>query len=425
MRVENLIKLLDAERVKIESNPKTKASKATLKYVCYMGLSDEDMVNYAIPTILAMEKAGQCSKEEIKRAIGEHPNISLLPLPVRHAVDGSVKLRRMDSLSRLLSLDTKYTPCVAVTFYNGELIASSNTPNPKETMTDGELAECFARKMGIIQDFLNSLIKDAQVGSQPNIKKIQFSTRARLLAVEAVTKIIAEANGGVGDVVPTTPTSRHQERHHTISHLQNALLKLGQHCILGVLTNGAQGYSLEDIKTLLNPEITVVTPETSVLEGQQLHAEQAILYYLRTYTDLNNTLTTGVPIGISKLCCQACHHVLSKDDKTTHRGTHGMKFPSVYDIDTEELYQGTNTKLGADLCPEDSDSDCEDISGEKNSFDDDFEDDDVVPTLDELLETPKYEIAAKSKFMLFKACKAEEGNVKTASSVITPPTISV
>jgi hypothetical protein len=401
MRIEALLQLLETERLRIKSNAKTKVSKTTLNSIIYMGLSDEDIIKYAVPTIISMEREGKCSKEDLKTAIQKHPDIKLLPDPVRHAVNDSIELRRMDSLSRLLSLDTKYTPCVAVTFYKGELIASSNAPNPKEQMTDDALADCFARKMEIIQEFVTNLVKDTPVGSQPDITKIQFSARARLLATAAVIKIIKESNGGVGEVIPTTRSNRHEHRQNTVAHLQNALLKLGQHCLLGVLTEGKKGFKLEEIDTLLNESMTIITPNTDLLKGKQLHAEQSILYYLNEYTDFSSTPSAKVHLGISKLCCQACHAVLNREDKSTHRGTHGMKFPSVYDIGTQDLYQGFNTKLGADLCPEDSDSDCDNFSDSEESIEDE------IPTVEELLNTPENEIATQSRFKLFKPCKSE------------------
>lgn len=415
MRTEVLLQLLEAERLRIKSEPKTKVSKSTLNSISFMGVSDDDMKKYAVPIIIAMEREGKCSKDEIKAAIEKHPDIKLLSAPVRHALDDSIELRRMDSLSRLLSLDTKYTPCIAVTFYKSELITSSNAP--KEQMTDDELADCLTRKMEIIQEFINTLIKDVPIGSQPDITKIQFSARARLLATEAVTKIIKESNGGVGEVIPTTPSNRHEHRKNTVAHLQNALLKLGQHCLLGVLTKGTKGFKLEEINTLLNESMTIITPNTEELGRKQLHAEQAILYYLNEYTDFSLSPSAKVHLGISKLCCQACHTVLNREDKSTHRGTHGMKFPNVYDIDTQDFYQGIDTKLGADLCPEDSDSDCDDFSDSEESIEDE------IPTIEELFNTPEKEIAAQGRFKLFKPCKAEvqeNSNVNLNTQVTTP-----
>ena len=403
MRTEALLKLLETERLKHSVKAKKKVSKATLTSILYMGLSDDDIIKFVVPKIVALELTGECSKENLKQFILGHKSIEILPNPVRHALDESVELRRMDSLSRLLSLNTKYTPCVAVTFYKGELIISSNSLNPKEELTDDLLTKCFSRKMGLIQDFFLELIKDIPLGSQPDVEKIQFSPRAKLLATEAVLNIIDASNGGVGEVVPSVVKNRHENRQNTIDHLQNALLKLGQHCLLSVYTNGKKGFSLEELEAILNESMTIVTPNVAVLNGKQLHAEQSILYYLNEYTDFSRYPSSRACLGISKLCCQACHTVLNRDNKTRHRGTHGMQFPSVYDIDTEDLYAGIRTRLGADLCPTDSDSDCDDFYP---SDEDEFEGE--IPTVEELLTAETREKGvAKSRFQLFKTCRLE------------------
>ncbi|KTD14937.1 nucleic acid/nucleotide deaminase domain-containing protein [Legionella israelensis] len=406
MRIEQLMYLIQREeQQRALGDPKIKASKNAVKSILFYGLMDEDIANIIVPKIVDWEFSGEFSKEKLKQFIEQNPEIKRLSAPIRHSVNKTPEQRRMDSLSRLLSLDNKYTLCVAVTFYQGELIASSNSPNPKEAMTESELADCLARKMGLIQNFLLQLTKDIPLGSQPNIKEIQFSSRAKILATDTILKIIHSDNGGVGDVVPSNKQSRHKHRGNSISHLENALLKLAQHCLLGIYTNGEKGFNLSELDTLLNADtMTVITPNTAVLQRQQLHAEQAILHYLREYTDFNEESSEEkINIGISKLCCQACHEVLSRqNDKISHRGSHGMNFPSVYDIDTETLYEGTDTMLGADLSPSDSESECDFFSDEESDFEDD------IPPFEELAageSGPTVKGTAKSRF--FKTCSME------------------
>lgn len=309
----------------------------------------------------------------------------------------------MDGLSRLLSLDLKYTPCVAVTFYKGKLIASSNSP---QKMSVKDLEACMARKMGVVQDFLNELLKDVEFGSEPDADHVQFSIRARLQATKAVLKIMAD--NGVGDVVPKNKDSRHKNRQTEAAHLQNALLKIGQHCLLGFLTAGKKGFNLLELNALLSDTMTVITPNTEVMGRKQLHAEQSILYYLRNFTNFTEDPTTTVNLGISKLCCKACHTVLERDkEKTVHRGTHGMKFPNVYDIDKEELYDSAPTLLGTDLCPSDSESECDFLSD-----DEDEEDLDEIPTVGEVSSDrssslPKLSTKGMQKHLMFKPCRQE------------------
>ena len=387
MRLEYLLKLIESEQLKRGTKkPIVIADNNNVGFVSYLGISDEDIKSIIVPLIVDLQMRGELSKEKLKQFILAHDQIKRLPkaVRVRHALD-DIDQRRMDSFSRLLSVDVKYTPCIAVALYNGEIIVSSNAPNPKEQMTDSQLSDCLVKKMSLIQEFLRELTKDVVVGSQPNVSKIQFSARAKLLATKAVLEIIAPENGGVGKVVPMVKGNRHKDRKIDIDHMRNALLKLGQHCLFSLLTVGKKGFNSEELFALLKADsTTVVTPNTKVLKEHQLHAEQAILSYLRENTDFTSKPSAKkVHLGISKLCCQACHEVLNRYDAViSYRGSHGMKFPNVYDIDTNNLFEGINTKLGDDLCPSDSDSECEFISAEENNEESD--NDEAVPSLESL-----------------------------------------
>jgi G:T/U-mismatch repair DNA glycosylase len=400
MRTDALLKLLATERSKRAVAPKTSTPQQKLSFLLFMGISDIDIATIIVPKIVDLETSGEFSKETVKKFIQFNTQITVHPSPVRHLLDNSIRQRRMDSLSRLLSPNNKYTPCVAVVFYKGALIVSSNSP--KEEMTDAMLADCFSQKIGLIQDFIHQLIKNIPMGSQPHVKKIHFSKRTKLLAIDTVLKIIEEKNGGVGDVVPATKENRHKKRQGNVEHLQNALLKLGKYCLLSVYTNGKKGFTVQELSSLLSSAMTIVTPNTEALKEKQLHAEQAILYYLNEYTDFNkDPLAEKVNIGISKLTCQACHNVLNRVDKVSHRGSHGVKFPQVYDIDTAELFPATNTKLGTDLCATDSASEYETFS------DDEAEPVEDIPAVESLL-SEKEAATDQRRYRLFKPFKLQE-----------------
>lgn len=419
MRPEQLMNLIKEEQERREpAAPIKKASKKSLQFISFRGLVDEDIERIIVPQIVDWELSGEFSKDKLKRFIDEHPEIRKLPLPMRHAVDKTPDQRRMDSLARLLSVDNKYTPCVAMAFYQGELIVSSNSPNPRELMRESALADCLARKMGLIQNFLIKMTQNIAVGSQPDIKEIQFSSRTRILATETILQITHPQNGGVGDVVPSNKEARHKQRGSVHLHLENALLKLARHCLLGIYTKGKKGFSLAELDALLKADtLTVVMPNTEVLQKGNMHAEQAILYYLQNYTDYNEApLAERLNIGISKLCCQACHAVLSRqEDKISYRGSHGMNFPSVYDIDTEALYEGADTRLGADLCPSDSESECE-------FFDDEIFDEDDVPGIEALAaENAQSTVRNTAKLRFFQSCAMEEAQTQMAKSTENIP----
>lgn len=404
MRPEDLQKILEAERLKNNIKSKELMSKSTMKSITYKGISDKDLFDKVIPKIIDLELNGQYSKEKIIAFV--EANIEILPAPVRHIIDSSAELRRMDSLSRLLSLDSKYTPCVAVAFYNGKLIVSSNTPS---NASEEFVIDCLTNKMVIIQDFLKQLIADIPVGSMQDIEKIQFTHQAKILAIEAILKLQHDDIGGVGDVVP--PTRRHPNRIITTTHLQNALLKLGQNCLLGIFTSGSKGFNSLELSALFNKFITIVLPNSEQLLGVQLHAEQAIVCYLNEFEEFQNGSEEQVRIGISKLCCQACHKVLNSDNKTTHRGTHGVNFPNVYDSGTGALYKGIPTKIGSDLNPDDSSSDCEFFDEPTEGIE--------TPTLADLeIDGDGEEIQVVYNInRLFKACNSVTAEAKIQSEV--------
>lgn len=362
MRVDILKKILAELRLK--SMPKTIASNSCLTSIVYMGISDNDLLKFIVPKIIDFELLGICTTQNLKQFICDHEEITILPEPIHHIADNSQIQRRMDSLSRLLSLDNKYTACIAVTFYSGELIISANSPRekiPEELITD-----YLSRKVGLIQNFLIDLHKGIPIGIQPDIRKIQFSTRAKLQATDTVLKLIHPTNGGVGDIIPNSKANRHHKRFNITTHLENALLKLGEYSLLGLFSGGKQGFTLEEISTLLNKTMIIITPNTQIMGENQLHAEQSILYYLNEFTDFSSKVSAKAHVGISKLCCQACHSVLKKEDKLSYRGTHGIKFSSVFDLSTQSLFKGTSTTMRADACPQDSDSEPESYSDDEH-----------------------------------------------------------
>lgn len=382
MRVEELIRILE-ERRKLHPPVKQTLTKNQLDYIRFKGISDEDIVNHVVPQIIQWEIEGSYSKKSVNDFL-EVRSISILPDPVRHEIDKSVGQRRMDSLSRLLSIDNHISPCVAVTCYDGKLIVSSNSPMGK---TKDELGDYFNKKLHIIRRFLSRLAKDANIdeGSGDTVK-IEFSVLAQILVERAVSELVKEENGGVGDIVPSG-AHRHPNRNNIKQHLRVALLKLGQSYLLGLYTQGKRGLSQQELQAFSDTtDVIMVTPVKEVLGDQQLHAEQAILYYLRHFTDFETDSTQTVNIGISKLCCAACLNVLSKAEKIAFRGTHGMPFPNVYDIDTDSVYHAPATKMGREACPSDSESECELYEDESDTEVnvDEFK----MALLDELLSTP-------------------------------------
>jgi hypothetical protein len=419
MRLEVLLALLAEERQKRGQDAlgKDPIPKEEVNSIRFKGISDEDIKKYVIPRLVQWEIDGDFSKQNLKVFLQTSTDIHLSPDPFRHEVNKTIEQRRMDSLSRLLIVANTITPCIAVAFYKGELIIASNTPKGK---TEIELTDYLSRKMVIIQNFLSAIAKD--VNCEPVAAKIsiQFSKRAKLLAHQAVKLLVSEDCGGTGEILPSKAHRKHTSNK---DHLKNALFKLGQSYLLGLYTNGAQGFSREDIRALCSSTITVITPNVEELGSLELHAEQAILHYLNEAHNFEQeTSVSKVNIGISKLCCQACYAVLSRSEKVAFRGSHDMEFPSVLDIGTGVAFTGIRTKKTADPYPSDSESECEffepeDETGEDAIF--------AVPSLDKLLKTsPLPSLKTGEKHRLFKPCQDNVEEDASASKLDKPKSTS-
>lgn len=327
MQLETLLTLLAEERNRRGKNspPKLLLKKQGVNALRFKGISDEEIVEHLIPRLIQWEIDGDFSKENLEMFLKTCPYIHIFPAPICHEIDKTIEQRRMDSLSRLLSVNHNITPCVAVAFYENQFIIASNSPTGK---TDQELAAFFVQKIAAIREFLQELAKDVDTTQNAEtITHIQFSMHTRLLADKTIRRLTDKHYGGVGGLLPKD----NPKRATTDEHLMNALFKLGHSYLLGLYTNGKKGFTQEDMRTLFSAPITVITPNKIGARKAKLHAEQAIIYYLTNVLNFETKISPRkVNIGISKLCCQACATVLARrSEKVAFRGSHGVGFADI------------------------------------------------------------------------------------------------
>ena len=237
--------------------------------------------------------------------------------------------------------------------------------------------------MKIIRDFLLAVTQEAKPLSKDEMSEftgVKFSDIAKLLANQAVLKLMMMEFGGFTSPLPTTVS--HRTHKSAAEHFEVALLKLAQFCLEGIYTNGMNGFDKDTLAALLTPgNVKFIMPDIDKLAGENLHAEQAIIYYLRHYTNFCTLASMEadkkIPIGISKLCCQTCHYVLTKHGNIQFRGSHGMLFPNVHLLMGKEAFVPVVTSFIGDPYPGDSDSEIEFDKGE--------EDEEEIPTLDTTL----------------------------------------
>ncbi|MBI2785300.1 MAG: hypothetical protein HYX60_02915 [Legionella longbeachae] len=335
-----------AQEEKIKFNFSGNIAGRIAQYIITKGIEDEkieklisQLINKEVMTHLEEKvKDNNDKKDYLKKMVDkilEDNNFIIInKLPLKNYNDQSKKQRLLDSISRILSIRDEYVPCIAVALVQGSIIIASNSPKKinEKTLTKG-----LTQKIDIVQYFLLTIKKHEYVDESFALK---------------IAKMLASQELGVGNILPQ---KKKEKRSSSITHLQNALLKIGHDYLLGILSNGKEGeLNSAELSCLTNPEFIVITPSSLIKEGN-IHAEQAILAYLKTIE-----LTESVNIGISKLCCQACHEVLSSSDiEISYRGTHGISFPSVYNINTNKCHEGEKTLMIDDMCASDSDSEHE------------------------------------------------------------------
>lgn len=290
--------------------------------------SNETILTQIIPYIVSYEVEITRSKQKpksIKELMGilkeKFPTLNSPTLVIESQ---ERQLRKWDSLAKLLCPTEEVSACVAVCAYQKDLLISSNT---SRTKSNAELTEILSSRMKIIRDFLLAVTQEAKPLSKDEMSEftgVKFSDIAKLLANQAVLKLMMMEFGGFTSSIPTTVS--HRTHKSAAEHFEVALLKLAQFCLEGIYTNGMNGFEKDTLAALLTPgNVKFIMPDIDKLAGENLHAEQAIIYYLRHYTNFCTLASVEadkkIPIGISKLCCQTCHYVLTKHGNIQFRGS--------------------------------------------------------------------------------------------------------
>ncbi|NDH09218.1 MAG: hypothetical protein EBY16_06310 [Gammaproteobacteria bacterium] len=342
MKIDRFIEQLSRAREQANIPEANFSKELMLSPILKWPVSDDDICKELIPKIIDIERDGPLSIEMLECWFDSNPSIVKLKKPVITYIEVGKAQRIMDSLARLLTLDERITPCVAVTIYEGQLIVASNSSLTDPLIVQGILQA----KMGIIRDFLKS-VRDSTPVDYDDLKKS---------AAEAIGKL--KVISGLGNLTPKDTKRCHLKRRKSSTHLINALVKISAHFLLGHLTNGHEGFNNEQLKALLSEDILILTsaPKNDLI----MHAEQAILLALTTnekFVSFKDAPDKSVGFGISKLCCESCRKSLNEYKMVTYRGAHGRFFPRVLNINTNEESLGESTAHDGALNPSDSESD--------------------------------------------------------------------
>lgn len=330
-------------------------------FIASLGISEEDfrllliqvpvLSNVLLRDPLLTEASWfEALKDSIASYVTAH--FAVAPDPLLIVRNSSWRQRRMDSLARLLAVPGRLTQCIVIVIHAGQFYVAYNNPSSHEV--EIELQQLIRKKMARLRSFLAEFIQitpERQILPQTShVAETQMKEKIRC----CVKRFICEDE--VSSSLLPMPEGRAVGRKSLSQHLQNALLKILSSCLpMQSVDDKRHVWPEETIVALMQSDLLFVNQPIQFSPDASLHAEQVMRHYL---LPLKETLKPGEKIvfGMPKLCCCACDNALRRSDWISYRGTHGVYFPNVMDLESESIYVSQNTKWTNYLCDQDSDS---------------------------------------------------------------------
>ncbi len=251
-------------------------------------------------------------------------------------------VRRMDSLARLLSLQSKTSVCTAVTMHGGQLFIGANVSG--DTL-QADMVDAFKSRVQVLRQFINELNREEIALDNPNLGyKIEQCVH-QLVAFGGTSKPMPMLKQALFKVVDAlrnrriTPGSVNYfspaERHALLtSENLTILLAEGKRYKKEKVPNYFVAYQFAGLSG--EPQLLkhLVSQALQRLIVKDFHAEQLIVYYFqkRLGLDLNAADAEKIRIGITKLCCETCGSTLSQFARISVRGTHHVRYTNVADV---------------------------------------------------------------------------------------------
>jgi hypothetical protein len=285
----------------------------------------QELLNYAYDP----EEHPLAITDEIANWISTH--YSSIDMRARHSDDR--RLRRLDSLSRLLSLNMKLSACVTVCIPPPDepvrIVISSNVANDN---SQPHIIEMLTSKWSIIQKFLSEYdrtttdIDELALNLVEELKKTRcYSNDSELL--RSAYKIIQAVH------FDEETFSTRDRLFFTSVHPPIILLPQKNEEKMDMLV--VDGEKIDNIP------LTEVPLNTSV---KNIHAEQLMAYYFLKEKKLKIPTEKPLFFGISKLCCDTCFQNL---DTTliTVRGNHQQSYQGVVNLLNPGLPAAITTQI--------------------------------------------------------------------------------
>lgn len=230
------------------------------------------------------------------------------------------KLRRMDSLARLLSLSSQHSVCTAVAIIQDQLIIAANV---RDKQNQSAISDALRERLKQLRSVFLSFPEDFKE-KYGSTWKTQLSGNELKESLHSHFESITQKYG----------------IHVSEDEFKQALYKLADALLIDDYT-----FSLEEKNALLDKRPIILAPAAILRKLSQnnpsvpfsvhhLHAEQLIWYYNK---QVNLKSKSPIYIGISKLCCGTCSDLFVQPNSPyIVSGTHNQRYPGVANIETFE-----------------------------------------------------------------------------------------
>lgn len=265
------------------------------------------------------------SSDMLQEGIEEWVEERYSPVDERVLSNHERRLRRLDSMARLLSLKMSLSACTAVAL---DLSAAPRIVIGANVSINGEqekVFEAIASKLNIIQRFLTRIsLDERKVIDSAHLDILANELASSLLANSSTTKdVLVQAARKIIHAIcfdPETFTEREKR----------VFLLFGPGIVvLPLIADKAHYLQVRqlgaDACAPTNFALPMVPAATHVRE---IHAEQLVVRYI--FEELK--VRAPLMVGISKLCCDTCIRYLQLYPLVTIRGTHGQIYTGVVNL---------------------------------------------------------------------------------------------
>lgn len=273
--------------------------------------------------------------DSLRASIHEWVEDHFSPIDKREQPNNERRQRRMDSLSRLLSLHKSISACFAVTLdvsTEPRLVMAANVgKNGTQTVILTEIES----KLRMIQKYLTS-VNQRKIGhcTPDELERLAEELMNQLLpTIAPLPWTLLQAAKKVIDVVCFDDDTFNETEKRAFLDSAPAVVIIPRMTELGAKMQVRHLCAREWID--IEIDLPKVEKCTAV---KYIHAEQLLAYFLFVELQVQLVIKNPLIFGILKLCCQTCSTNLHRYNESsdtpvlTIRGSHGQTYKGVVDI---------------------------------------------------------------------------------------------